>query len=866
MKKIPAAGEWLLKRLLLGDEYWEKIGDYEEDYLRRQNKQGYLTALIWFWSQIFLAVPVFLKNKIYWSAVMYKNYLKVTIRNILKQKVFSFINISGLAVGLACSILILLWVNDELGYEDFHIKSDRIFRVTTFINMGGNELDLPKTGPGITKKLLENYPEVEDAVIINPISRTAVRYQDIQFFEDNIFYAGKSFFNIFSYNLIAGDPGTVLEAPYTAVITREYAEKYFKEEDPVGKILRFNNVDDYTITGVVEDPPRNSHLDFDILCSFETMYSKQRRTSLDRLVNPNYYGYILLVDGTNPIEFENKLPELIPDPVKKILAAQNSEFEMSLQPIREIHLYSKLAQDFSDNSNIIYIYIFSAVSIFLILIACFNFINLSTARSSLRAREIGMRKVSGACKNNLIFQFLGESLVYSLISLFLAVLIVSLVLPMFNSIADKDLSLFSSGLYLFFLELIGLTLIIGLLSGSYPALFLSKFNPVNVLKGNSPAGSGRSGFRSVLVICQFSISIVLIIGTVIVFNQLNFIKNKELGFDREQVIVLPTGNNRFQMSLPSLKTILNEAPGIEKVSASSRIPGSTIYKNPYIPEGFEQGEFIWMGEMDMDQDFLETLDIELIEGRNFSTDMQTDMQNSVIINETAVRQAGWTEPIGKIISDTGSRRKWEVIGVVRDFHTSSLHSEVDPMRILFSTDNSIDYLTIKIRAGYLTQTLEFLRNRWNEIDPFRPLDLFFLDDSIDNLYRADQRFGRIFNYFTILAIFIACLGLFGMATFTTERRIKEIGIRKVLGATSKGLVYLLSGDFLKMIILSNLISWPIAIYLAQNWLRNFAYRIEIGVSIFLIAGGLSVITALLTVSYQTVKTSLANPVDSLRYE
>ncbi|MCP4727308.1 MAG: FtsX-like permease family protein [bacterium] len=865
MKKIPAAGEWLLKRLLLRDEYWEKIGDYEEDYLRRRNQQGDFTALLWFWLQVLLAVPVFLKNKIYWSAVMYKNYLKVTIRNILKQKVFSFINISGLAVGLACSILILLWVNDELSYEDFHINADRIFRVTTFINMGGNELDLPKTGPGVTKKLVATFPEVEDAVIINPIPRSSVKYLNTQFFEDNIFFADKSFFNIFSYELIRGDPGSVLELPYTAVITREYAEKYFQDEDPVGKILNFNNVENYTITGIVDDLPSNSHIDFDILCSFETVYSKGRRASIDRFLNPNFYGYILLAEGFDFVELENKMPEMIPDQIKRMGKARNLQFIMSLQPITKIHLHSKLAQDFSDNSNIVYIYIFTAVSVFIILIACFNFINLSTARSSLRAREIGMRKVSGACKNNLVFQFLGESLVYSFISLLLAVILVNLALPVFNSITEKELSLFSSGISLFFLELIGLTLLIGFMSGSYPALFLSRFNPVNVLKGNSPAGSSRSGLRSVLVVCQFSISIVLIIGTVLVFNQLKFIKDKELGFDKEQILVLPTGNNSFQMSLPSLKSILYESPGIDKISAVSRIPGRTIYKNPYVPEGFAQGEFIWMGEMDIDQDFLETMDIELIEGRNFSTDMQTDLQNSVIINETAVKQAGWTKPIGKYIT-TLNKTRWQVIGVVKDFHTSSLHSEIEPLRILFSIDSHIDYLTIKIRPGYLTHTLDFLQNKWSEIDQNKPLDYFFLDDTMDSLYRADQRFGRIFNYFTILAIIIACMGLFGMASFTAERRIKEIGIRKVLGASSYGLVYLLSRDFLKMIIISNIISWPIALYFAQNWLRNFAYRTDLDVSIFLIAGFLSILTALLTVSYQTVKTSLANPVDSLRYE
>ncbi len=863
-RKLP--GEWILKKLLQPDEYWEKLGDYEEGYTEKIMIYGKACALYWFWRQILLAVPVFLRNRIYWSVIMYRNYLKVAIRNILKQKVFSFINISGLAVGIACSILILLWVDNELSYEDFHEKSDRIYRITTFLNMGGNELDLPKTGPGITQMLVENYAEVEDAVIIDSVPRTSVKYKDIQFFEDKIFLAGQSFFNLFSYELIVGDPETVLELPFTAVITEECASKYFRNGDPVGKVLRFNNEDEYTITGVVESPPNNSHLNFDILCSFQTMYSKHRKASLDRFLNPNYYGYILVADGTEPFEIKSKFPEMVPKSLKRYMEAQNVDIVMSLQPIKDIHLYSRYSQDFAENSSIIYVYIFSAVSIFILIIACFNFINLSTARSTLRAREIGMRKVSGACRNNLVIQFLNESIVYCLISLFFATALVFLALPAFNSITGKELDIFSTGYGLFILEIGIIILLIGLLSGSYPAVFLSRFDPVKVLKGNSSNSSERSGFRSLLVICQFTISIILIIGTVVIHGQLNYVKNRDLGFDREQILVIPSGEYIFRLSLPAIKEILYGSPGVKKVSASSRIPGTTIYKDPFIPEGFAKGEFLWMGKMDMDHEFLETMNIELVEGRNFSPDMNADLQNSVIINETAVKQAGWSEPIGKTIQISGNNRKRKVIGVVKDFHITSLHTEIEPLHILYSNDKDIDYISIKIRGGSLKKTLVFLEEKWEEICTGHPMDFFFLDDTIDNLYRADKRFGRIFNYFTVLAIFIACLGLFGMASFTAQRRTKEIGIRKILGASSSGLVMLLSVDFMKKVIISNLISWPAAVYLARNWLKNFAYRTEIDLTIFLIAGGLSLVTALLTVSYQTIKASISNPVESLRYE
>jgi len=797
-----------------------------------------------------------------------KNYLKSALRNIKKHKGYAFINIAGLAIGMTCCILIVMYIATELSYDRYHENADRIFRLGFDANVGGSQVVSPISNVPSAPVLIQEYPEVLDAVRFRTVSRTSVEYEDKQFYENDILYADNSIFSVFTFPMTKGDPKTALETAYSAVLTEDTAKRYFGDEDPIGKTLTLNNESNFVITGVMKDVPPNSHFTFDMLCSYETLYDRNREI-MEEWFNFRDYTYLLLSEGFDYRDLENKFPALIEKYMGSMLKALGGEIEFFLQPLTSIHLHSNLENEISPNSSIIYIYIFGAVALFILCIACINFMNLATARSSTRAKEVGLRKVVGAERRELIRQFLGESLLYSFLSLMIALLLSRLALPFVSSLSGQDLSMNFAHVSWLIPGLLGLALFVGFLAGSYPALFLSAFRPSQVLKGNLKAGSAHSRLRSILVVSQFIISICLIIGTGIILSQIEFMKNKSLGFDKEDVLVAEIMDRNVRQSLDSIKAEIQRVPGVVSVSSASLVPGQEPSVQPFIPEGFTEKQSQLMEIFWVDHDYFPTLGMEIVKGRNFSLEFGTDSSSAVIINQTAARRYGWENPVGKTIrAPSDEIMKWEtytVVGVVKDFHRTSLHSVIAP-QIIGNDPGRFDELAIRISPENSEATLNLLREKWKGIDPKRPFDFFFLDGMLDSQYGAEERLSDILSAFSVFAIFIACLGLFGMASFAAEQRTKEIGIRKVLGASVPGVVALLSRDFLKLIAVANLIAWPLAYFGMNRWLQNFAYKTGIDVWIFIFTGVIAIGIALATISYQSIKAALLNPVDAIKYE
>ncbi|MGD8538476.1 MAG: ABC transporter permease [Candidatus Aminicenantes bacterium] len=798
---------------------------------------------------------------------MFRNYLRIALRNIKKHKGYSLINILGLATGMACCILIFSYVIYELSYDKYHENADRIYRIKADAQIGDNHLHIPKSSPPMAAYMIDNFPEVSNAARVRELSNVPVKYREKLYYEDRIFFADNSFLDIFTFPLLKGDPKTALKTAYTVVITEDTARRYFGDENPLGKVLTVAENTDFTVTGIASNVPRNSHFIFDMLCSFET-HAQNNRMSMVNWLSLNYYTYILIQKEADPNALEQKFPDMIAANAGNILKAVKGELTLTLQPLTSIYLHSRLEQEISATSNIAYVYIFSAIALFILFIACMNFMNLATARSTKRAQEVGMRKVLGAHRAKVVRQFLSESMITSLIACVVALVIVEIVLPLFRSISGIDLVINYVETPWLIPGLIGLTLFVGLVAGSYPAFFLSSFQPIRVLKGSLRTGTASARFRGILVIVQFTISIVLIIGTIITFNQLMYMKNKALGFDKEQILILPISDESTVESLAPFKQELKNHPAIINVAASSHVPGQTTYYNPFLPEGFTRDQMPWMGQLNVDSDFIPTMGIELISGRNFSSELSTDRTQSVIINATAAKRFGWDDPVGKTIGELrniGGIQKRPVIGVVKDFHIESLHREIGPLLITSNTE-WLNTLSVRIATDNIASTLGFLSEKWMKHNPLRPFQYSFLDDSFDAQYKADERLSNIFSYFSILAIFIACLGLFGLASYTAEQRTKEIGIRKVLGATISGIVKLLIKEFSRWVLLANVIAWPLAYFAMKKWLQGFAYRTSIALYIFVLSATIALAIALLTVSYQALRAAKTDPINSLRYE
>lgn len=787
---------------------------------------------------------------------MFKNYLKIAVRNMLKFKAWSFINLSGLAVGMAVCILVLLFVQDEISYDKYHEKADRIFRVA----QGGEDFLNANTVFPMAPAMKAEFHEIENAVRLRKMEGVLVNYQNKYFVEDRLFFADSTVFEIFSFPLLQGDPKTALIEPNTVVLTEEMARKYFAAENPVGKILTADLYNDgksadLKITGVLKNIPHNSHFHFDFLVSFAT------QTDISDNWN-NYqslYTYLLLPEAAST----NSLQARLPDFIKKYYPKWE-DGRYVLQPLTDIHLRSQLGAEIEANSDIAYVYILSLIAVFILLLACVNFTNLTIARSTSRAKEVGMRKVSGALQGQLIKQFLIEAIALSFLALLFAILLAELFLPIFNALSGKTLQIDYFDNWLLLAGFATIALMVGLIAGSYPAFFLAGYRPVEVLKGKTPVFR-QVYLRKALVIFQFAISISLIISTGLVYDQLDYIRNKPLGFEKEQVLAIPLSSAAKQHEA-ALKNDILQHPAITNASLSERVP--TIEGDRmavFLPEDKDQ---MALPVYFVDHDFVETFQLKVLAGRAFSSEMAGDAAQAFVLNEAAVKRIGWSSPEEALGKKFTIWRRYEgrIIGVVEDFHAHSLHESIEPLVMAMGPVKGDNYISIRLQSAQLSEILGFLQEKWQIYSPNHPFDYFFIDDNFARLHDADQQAGRVFGFAALLAIFIACLGLFGLASFTIKQRTKEVGIRKVIGATVLNVIALLSNDFLKLVLLANFIAWPVAWFAMNKWLENFAYRISIDWWVFLLGGGLALLIALLTVSTQAIRAALANPVDSLRYE
>lgn len=782
---------------------------------------------------------------------MLKNYLKVAIRNIRRNKLFSAINILGLAVGMACSIFILLWVQHERSYDKFHKNGENMYRLT--VEISGLKASLA-VAP-IARAMQKEIPEVKNAVTLCAASGL-FKYGERQFEEKAVFFADSTFLEMFSFPLVRGDRKTALNSPNNIVITQRAAKKYFGNEDPMGKVLSRYTTEKFTVTGILADIPENSHLQFDFLMPLR-FYARTSNDFINNIWdNYNYYTYVQLAPGASVEKVNKQVTDIMKKNEKNLVAP------VTLQALHDIHLHSNFLGDVEGHGNIQYVRIFSLVAIVVLIVACINFMNLATARSSRRAKEVGMRKVAGAKRIEIIRQFLGESVLIAFISLIIAIGIVWLLLPAFNNLSGKEIRLDIGDGWLFLL-LPGIALLTGLISGSYPAFFLSSFKPVKVLKGAFTFGNRGAWMRNGLVVVQFVISITLMVAAFVVYNQLKFIRNKNLGFDRENLLYVPITGTLWS-SNDALRTSLTQNPQTNNFTFLSQLPTNLASGTTQVDwPGKDPKNQVIFPQIAIDEGFVNAFKAKVIAGRNFSKDIKTDEKN-YILNEKAIQVMGMKPEtaIGQAFSLWGN--KGNIIGVVKDFNFKPVHQPIEPLILRYQKNSS--FLLVRTNPGDTEATIDAIKNICARLNPGYPFAYDFLDQDIAKLYRAEQQMGSIFNVFTILAIFISCLGLFGLTNYIAEKRTKEIGIRKVIGASVTGIVALLSKGLIKLVIVAILIATPLAWWAMNSWLNDFAYHTEIGWWVFVIAGLASVVVALFTISFQAVKAALANPIKSLKTE
>lgn len=799
---------------------------------------------------------------------MFRNYITTSLRNLQRYKWYSTLNIVGLALGLSCSALILFYVMFELGFDRYHSKSDRIYRVyqrETGRPFLGSDYFAVVPAP-LGKNMESDFPEVESSVKISSASDAVVGIAGNSFFEGGIFYAEPALFKIFDFRLSKGDLNTALTEPFSVVLSQEIANKYFRNEDPIGKIIRYENKYDLKVTGILKDIPQNSHFIPKILISLSTYEAISDYKDEFTWQNSSFYTYILLRQKTNARDVEAKLPSFINKYQGKLFEewGQKEPTQYFLQPLKDIHLHSThINFDVGENNDTKSIYILTCLALIILFTACINYMNLSTARASLRAKEVGVRKVVGAQRFELVKQFFGESLTITSIAALLAVIFILVALPKFSELVQRNFSLSLISATPFVIGFVLVAAIVGIAAGIYPAFVLSSFKSVNIIKGTSQTFL-RSRFRNVLVVIQFVAAVTLIISSVIVLKQLNFIRTGNMGYNRDQIVVLNLHDKSVQQKAELLKENLLRNPNIVGVTASSLLPIDINSQTEV--SGFDEnknGLSIRSYQLYVDSDFLNVYKIPLIKGRNFSKDF-SDENNSFIVNETFVKKIGWKQPIGKTIIRNNKEAK--VIGVVKDFHMHSLHQQIAPLFIKLRTTDWAPYLSIRIRPDNIASSISYIKKSWSQLIKDNPIDFSFLDESFEKMYNREEKLSEIVFYFTFFAIAIASLGLLGLAAFITEQRKKEIGIRKVLGAKISEVALLLSREFLMLVLIANLIAFPIGYYFMNSWLKDFAYRIDISVWIFILSGSIAILIALATVSYHAVKTAMANPVESLRYE
>lgn len=812
---------------------------------------------------------------------MLQTYLKIAWRNLLKHKIFSLVNIAGLAAGLTCFLLITLYVYDEISYDSYNEKADRIYRVNSYIKMGGSELKLAVTSDMMGQTLKKDLPQIEEYVRFYNSNGSKSIWKDGEYIDEpKVVHADSTLFRVFTLPALYGDTQNALNEPNTVVITQRAAKKYFGATDAVGKMIETNEngKTSYKVTAVIKDVPSNSHFNFDLFFSMDNV-----NYGFGNYLSHNFQTYLLLRDGARAKDVEKLFPKYIESYVlpqaKEIMQINSmSEFkrtgnslDYSLIPLLKIHLHSDLFPELGVNGDIKYVYIFAAAAIFILLLACINFINLSTARSMNRSREVGIRKVLGTTRTKLVVQFLSESGLTVMIAMVIAIVCAWQILPVFNDLSAKSLSssmLFSNKMLI---TIIALPIIVSLLAGSYPSFFLSSFNPVTVLKGKQGTGSHKSNLRNGLVIFQFATSIVLIIATITVYRQLDYIQTKKIGFNKEQVLVLEGTWILKESGALSFKNEVAQLPGVLSASYAGFLPVSASSRNDNAfskEAALTPGNTFNSQNWKIDEDYIPTLGMEMKEGRNFSRSYGSD-STAIIINETAASLLGLKDPVGKklyALVDNQNKvvRGYDIIGVVKNFNFESLRQRVGPL--IFQLGQSSWTMAFRVNPANAKAIVAQVEQKWKARSTGMPFSYHFLDESFNNMYRAEQQVGKVAISFAVIAVIIACLGLFGLATYMAEQRTKEIGVRKVLGASVNNIVVMLSRDFLILIFIASLIAFPVAWWAMSRWLQDFEYRIGVGWWIFVLAGAVAIIVALCTISFQAVRAALANPVKSLRTE
>jgi len=843
--KLPKIANWILKKTISKDIQDGALGDFDEIYYGVSEEEGLFKAKLWYWSQVAKSLPSFLLDSVHWRVGMLKNYLKITLRNIQKNKIHYFINITGFSIGLIVFIFIASYVLNEVNHDGFHENRDRIYQIGTGWHNGT---------PGPMAELLrDRFPEVLSTVRFRyNYGEKNFKYQGKNYKIEHAYFVDPTVFEVFSFPVLQGNPDTALDSPFNVVLTKSEAEKIFGEKDPIGKVLNIEGLD-ANVTAVIDDVPQNSTIQFRALISFQTL----DRISPGLINNVNsllFQTYLLFPENHDPVEIESKLSQFLYsqyDGYDQWPQSLRDRLKFSLRSLKSLY-FDRDRGGSMIHGNIQNVYIFSAVALFVLCIAVINFINLSTATASVRAKEVGMRKVLGSSRSQLLKQFLSESVFLVFGASILACILVNLLRSRFFELIGKQIDFGYLLNPLILLVFVSSVVLIGLISGIYPAIYLSSFQAAHVLQGRSQKGTKGGLFRKALIIVQFTVSIVLIVGTLMVGRQMDYIRNRDLGFDKNQVLWFEI-NDSLRNKTEVLKTKLREHSNIQSVATSN-------YTKPGIRSMWGQTWDEKQLDIDVflvDPDYIETMGLKIVGGRNFLR--ESDRNRAYILNESAVRVFGMDSPVGEIVSRN------TVVGVVKDFHFRSLHHEIGPLLLAYQRDAN-PIVNVRTSTENVSQTIAFIKKTCHELAPGFPFEYHFFDESFEALYQREQKFEKLFLFFSAFAIFIACLGLFGLVSFMADQRTKEIGIRKVLGASVENVVLLLIKEFTKWVVLANVIAWPIAYFAMTRWLQNFAYRINTEVWMFLVSGSIALVIALLTVSVKAIKAAISNPADSLRYE
>ncbi len=798
---------------------------------------------------------------------MFQNYLKTLIRIFSRNRLFMALNLLGLSVGLVCFILIQLYVYYETSFDRHHPDSDRLYRMAMKGDMSGFSFEAAVMGGPLGGIMQDEIPEVIEHTTFYHMPRPIlIQKRESRIYQEHILFVDSCFLDVFGYEIIAGDPGTMLNAPYSMVLTETMARKFFGDENPIGQQINWNNTSEYTVTGLIRDSQYNSHLNFEVLASFNSLLEQDLyRNLLTTVLAFVSYNYIVIEENTDLDTLQKKLDEVILKYMGESMEATGSHFELFLQPVTDIHLNSNLVHELEPNSSITRVYIFAAISLLILIIACINYINLNVARSSERAFEIGLRKVIGAGRRDLFIQFISESILITLLSLLIALLLLGLLLPWFYNFSGIRFydSLFSKGI--FYLLLAGL-LIVGIISGIYPALHMSGIKTIRVLKGISASGRSRSLFRNVMIIFQLVISVFLIFSTIVIRNQLELINTRDIGVDRENLITIPLRSSQMTSHLDVLREEISAIAGVQEVSFFSAYLGSFEQRRGFWIDDQQRDDMWMLHYINVSQNYLDVMKIRLMQGRNFRPGSRAD-SNAVIINRALVEQAGWDEPLGRIIvrPEAGQEIKYEVIGVCDNFNYASVHTDVEAL-LIFLDPPSTGYMGVRVQERDMTAALSAINEKWDDKFSAYPFDYFIQEDFYNDLYKEERKMGDLFIYFAFLAVLIASMGLFGLIIFITARRTKEIAIHKVLGGSVWRVTWIMLKDLIWWILIASAVGWTGGYFFTRDWLQNFIYQTGLNWWIYLLSSVIVLIISLLTIGFQSLRAARANPVDSLSYE